>query len=149
MSVRNFQKSDRDTVLKMVDSFYHSPAVDHPIPVQNFADAYDDMCDGGSAYMRGLLVEHEGQAAGYCSLSFNYSTEAGGLVVWIEEIFILPQFQGLGLGAEVFAFVKDAYRGKAARLRLEVADGNTRAQELYKRLGFEVLPYIQMINEDF
>lgn len=149
MSVRNFQKTDRDAVLSMVASFYQSPAVDHPIPVENFANAFDDMCDGDSAYLRGLMVEHEGKPAGFCSLAFTYSTEAGGPVVLIEEVFILPDYQGHGLGQEVFSFIKDDYREKAARLRLEVATTNVRAIALYQRLGFEVLPYSQMINEDY
>lgn len=149
MSVRDFKQSDRGAVLEMVDVFYHSPAVDHPVPVKNFANAFDDMCDGGTPYLRGLLVEHEGKTAGFCSLAFTYSTEAGGHVVLIEEVFILPDFRGHGLGEEVFTFIKNTYRGKAKRLRLEVAVDNVRAIALYQRLGFDVLPYSQMINEDF
>lgn len=149
MSVRDFQPTDRDAVLAMVDNFYHSPAVDHDIPVEHFAGAFDDMCGGGGAYLRGLLVQHEGKPAGFCSLAFTYSTEANGPVVLIEEVFILPEFRGHGLGEEVFTFIKNEYRGKAARLRLEVAADNVRAQALYNRLGFDTLPYIQMINEDF
>lgn len=149
MAVRDFEKQDRALVLEMVDRFYHSPAVHHPIPVQNFADAYDEMCCGGSGRVRGLLVQHQGQTAGFCSLSFSYSTEAGGAVVLIEEVFVAPEFRGHGLGGEVFEFIRSEYRGKAARLRLEVAEDNTRAIALYQRLGFEVLPYRQMILEDF
>ena len=149
MSIRNFKQSDRETVLAMVDSFYHSPAVHHPIPVENFGNAFSEMCDGGSERIRGLVVEHEGKIAGFCSLSFSYSTEAGGPAVLLEEIFIAPAFRGQGLGESLFNFVKNDYRGKAARLRLEVAKENLRAIALYKHLGFMVLPYTQMINEDF
>ncbi|MDL2214117.1 GNAT family N-acetyltransferase [Clostridia bacterium OttesenSCG-928-O13] len=149
MSVRDITKADRETVLAMVGSFYDSPAVDHEIPVSNFADVYDEMCDGGSARLRGLLIESDGKPAGFCSLSFSYSTEAGGAVVLIEEAFILPEFRGQGLGEGLFDYIKEQYRGKAARLRLEVAPSNTRAIALYERLGFAVLPYTQMINEAF
>ena len=145
--IRNFEERDREAVLAMVETFYHSPGVLHPIPTENFARAFAEMCGGGSGRLRGLLVEHEGRPAGFCSLSFSYSTEAGGPVVLIEEVYIDPAFRGQGLGAQVFAFIKAEYAGKAARLRLEVAPENNRAIALYQRLSFEKLPYVQMILE--
>lgn len=149
MTIRNFTLQDKDTVLDMVHTFYTSPGVLHPIPVKNFADAYSAMCNGGNHHLRGLLIEEDGVPAGFCSLSFSYSTEAGGPVVLIEEVYIQPQFRGKGIGAQLFRYIKQEYKGKAARLRLEAAPENTRAIALYKRLGFEVLPYVQMIQEDF
>lgn len=149
MPVRNYKKSDRDAVLAMVDTFYHSPAVEHDIPLSNYEEAYDEMCDGGSSRMRGLLIEQDGAPAGFCSLALTYSTEAGGPVVLIEEIFTKPEFRGKGLGQEVFQFLREEYAGKAARIRLEVVEDNHRAISLYERMGFKVLPYKQMILEDF
>lgn len=149
MSIRNFTQDDRDAVMAMVDTFYHSPAVDHEIPASHTADVFDEMCDGGSDRIRGLIIEHQGKMAGYCSLSFGYSTEAGGTVVILEEGYVLPAYRSLGLGGELLNFIKNDYRGKAARLRLEVAPTNTRAIALYERMGFKVLPYVQMIAENF
>lgn len=149
MTIRNFEPADRAAVLAMVDTFYHSPGVLHQIPTENFAAVFDEMCGGGSGRLRGLLIEHDGQPAGFCSLSSSYSTEAGGPVVLIEEVYIDPAFRGHGFGSDVFAFIIQEYKGKAARLRLEVAPDNTRAAQLYERLGFETLPYKQMILEEF
>lgn len=149
MTIRNFEETDRAAVLKMVEAFYHSPGVLHQIPVSNFADVYTEMCCGGSQRLRGLLLEEEGQPAGFCCLSFSYSTEAGGPVVLIEELYVEHEYRGLGIGSAVLTFIRDEYKDKAARLRLEVAPDNTRATELYARLGFEPLTYVQMIQEDF
>lgn len=155
MIIRDFTQADKTDVLEMVEVFYHSPGVLHHIPTQNFANAYDEMCDGGSQRLRGLLIEESPEpgaapiTSGFCSLSFSYSTEAGGPVVLIEEVYIKPEFRGFGLGQAVFAYLKESYRSKAARLRLEVAQDNTRAIALYQRLGFTELPYMQMTMEDF
>lgn len=149
MIIRDFQEKDLPAVLKMVEPFYTSPGVLHPIPVENFADVFSEMCDGGSFRLRGLLLEEDGVPAGYCLLSFSYSTEPGGKVILIEEIYISPEFRGRGFGHQVFDFLKNEYRDSSARLRLEVAPDNTRAKALYEEVGFETLDYIQMINEDF
>lgn len=146
--IRNLTAQDKESVLAMVTEFYTSPGVLHKIPVSNFSTVYDDMVKG-TPYLRGLAIEHEGQLAGYCQLTFSYSTEAGGMVVWIEEVYIKEEFRGHGLGNEVFQYLKSEYRGKAARLRLEVSPDNPRAAALYERLGFEVLPYTQMMQENF
>lgn len=149
MLIRDLTPNDKDAVLAMAEAFYNSPGVLHRIPVENFAAAYDEMTGGGSGRLRGLLLEVEGAPAGYCQLSFSYSTEAGGPVVLVEEAFILPEHRGSGLGSELFRFLRAEYSGKAARLRLEVAPDNTRAIQLYERLGFAPLPYVQMVLEDF
>lgn len=149
MTIRNLEPMDKNAVLAMVEDFYHSPGVLNPIPTSNFANAYDEMCCGGSERLRGLVMEVEGKTAGFCSLSFSYSTEAGGPVVLIEELYIAPEFQGNGIGTAVFNLLKEEYKGKAARLRLEVAPENARALALYERIGFTRLPYIQMTMEDF
>ncbi len=149
MIIRNFTPSDQECVLDMVAEFYTSPAVDHPIPVSNFADAYDEMCDGGSHRLRGLLFLEDNMPAGFCSLSFSYSTEAGGAVVLLEELYISPDFRSKGFGKKVVQFLLDEYKDKAARIRLEVASSNQSAIGLYHRFGFEVLPYQQMILENF
>jgi ribosomal protein S18 acetylase RimI-like enzyme len=43
-------------------------------------------------------------------------------------------------------FMEDEYPS-AKRFHLEVAEENTRAIELYKKLGYEILEYVQMIKE--
>lgn len=149
MLIRDMTKDDRQAVLGMAETFYNSPGVLHRITVENFAAAYDEMCGGGSGRLRGLLILVEGAPAGYCQLSFSYSTEAGGPVVLVEEVYILEKYRGMGLGSDLFEFLREEYGGKIARLRLEVAPGNTRAIALYERLGFEKLPYVQMVLEDF
>ena len=149
MNILNFIAQDKDTILAMVEDFYNSPGVLNPIPTSNFADAFDEMCNGGSHRLRGLVIETDGKAAGFCSLSFSYSTEAGGAVVLIEEVYIHPAFQSQGLGSAIINYIIKEYKGKAARLRLEVAPENLRAMALYQRIGFTELPYRQMTLEDF
>ena len=52
--------------------------------------------------------------------------------------------RGKGVGSRMIAAVHEKYNA-AARYRLEVTDDNPRAAALYRLLGFEELPYRQMI----
>jgi ribosomal protein S18 acetylase RimI-like enzyme len=93
------------------------------------------------------MLECDGEPAGYGLTAKTFSQEAGGYVIWLEELYIREQFRSRGLGSEFFAYVEKKYAGQAARFRLEVEEDNVRAISLYKRLGYEALDYTQMIKE--
>lgn len=136
---------DEAIFVELMREFYHSPAVLHAIPDRHFTDTFHEITNG-SPYAEAFLFRENGQIAGYGLLAKTYSNEAGGLVVWLEEIYIREAFRGTGLGSRFFRFVEERYAGKAARLRLEVESDNEGAIRLYKRLGYEALPYQQMIK---
>lgn len=143
--IRNVEKKDRDIFIKLVNEFYLSPAVLHPVPKENYSATFE-LITSGSPYANGYLFEHNGDIAGYGLTATTYSNEAGGLVIWLEEAYIRPKFRGLGLGSEFIRFIENKYQGTARRLRLEVEPDNEDAIRLYKRLGFAPLPYDQMIK---
>lgn len=143
--LRDFSEKHREAVLAMAADFYTGPGVLHCIPPAHFAAAFDE-CLAGSPYTHGYMIEKDGKPAGYMLLSFTYSSEAGGLSVLLEELYILPAFRGCGLGREALAFLFEMYP-QAKRFRLEVAPDNLRAKALYAREGFSELPYIQMIRD--
>ena len=96
--IRRYEASDRRTVTEMLDEFYHSPAVLHPIPRAHFEKTLN-AAEAGNPCVRLYLIENGGQTAGYALLALTFSNEAGGDVVWLDEIYIRPEFQGKGLRA--------------------------------------------------
>ena len=141
--IQKINHSDREVMLDMFDEFYHSPGVLHAVPKSHFERTLDEVY-GGSPFIDCYIFEQDGKAAGYGQLSLTYSNEAGGICVWLEEIYVRPAFQGNGLGSEFLNFVKTEYK-KAARLRLEIEPDNDGARKLYKRMGFSELEYQSMI----
>lgn len=80
-------------------------------------------------------------------MSLTYSNEAGGLVVWLEELYIRDFARGFGLGTELIGYIENQYRDRAVRFRLEVEEENHAAVRLYRRKGYTSLPYAQMVKE--
>lgn len=143
--IRKITEQDRALYLEMAHEFYHSPAVLHAVPDAHFERCFDEIISG-SPFTDALILEHEGVAAGYALLSRTYSQEAGGLCVWIEEVYVRPQYQGKGIGKAFFHALPRI--APAARYRLEIEPDNARAERLYRSLGFEPLLYRQMVRDE-
>ena len=98
---------------------------------------------------RACLLEQDGETAGYGLLSLKYSHEAGGLELWVEELYVRPAFRGRGLGHEFFAWLRGLSAAEhIRRIRLETEPENERAAALYARMGFSPLGYCQMFREE-
>lgn len=143
---RRLTKNDRDVYLALTRQFYASDAVLHPVPEENFMRTFSEVT-GGGPYADCFLFEENGEAAGYALLSFHYSNEAGGLVVWLEEAFMTEKFRSRGLMSAFFAFLETEYKEKCVGLRLEVEPSNARAMRLYEKWGFTPLNYSQMVKK--
>ena len=56
----------------------------------------------------------------------------------IQTIGVLPEFEGRGIARAMMAeLIAEAARRGAKEVMLEVSSANPRAQELYRRYGFE------------
>lgn len=145
--IRKIEKEDKELFLRLTRDFYASPAVLHPVPDEYHTAVFEEMMRS-DVYAEGyLLIGTNGVPAGYALLAKTYSHEAGGPVVWIEELYTVPEARGKGLGREFFAFLEGRYGGAVRRFRLETEPENERAQALYRRLGFEELGYLQFYKE--
>ncbi|HEX3018332.1 MAG TPA: GNAT family N-acetyltransferase [Caproicibacter sp.] len=147
MILRKLRESDKETYIAMSKDFYHSDAVLGPIPGGNFEKTFQVLLSG-SPFADAYIAEKDGAAAGYILLAVTWSNEAGGMAVWLEEIYVRPEFRNTGLGGQMIREVLEKYGEKTARFRLEIEDSNTGAKRLYKRIGFEELPYRQMIYKN-
>lgn len=139
---RKITEADRELYYKYADIFYHTDVVNAPVPTENYRVTFDEMMRSDT-YVTGYIFEDGGEPCGFVLLSRTFSQEAGGLSVTIEEIYIDPEHRSKGLATEFFEWLKSDK--SIMRLRLEVEDHNEGAMRLYERMGFELLPYLQMV----
>jgi ribosomal protein S18 acetylase RimI-like enzyme len=146
MIIRKLEQADFDTVLSMMLVFYASDALlVHPSEEVLRKTLTDALAD--TPYLEAFGFEENGILAGYGMVAMSYSTEAGGLCAWIEDIYIAPEYRGKGFGTSFLAFVKNRYENRVARIRLEAEPENERAMAVYRKAGFEVLGYTQLVKE--
>ena len=145
--IRKLTENDRELYLEMAREFYHSPAVLHPVPDAYFERTVDEALRG-ETYAGIYILEEDGKPAGYGLTAKTFSQEAGGYVIWVEELYIRQEFRSRGLGGAFFRWLEENKGDEVKRLRLEVEEDNTRAIALYERLGYEVLDYRQMVKDD-
>lgn len=87
-----------------------------------------------------LMAEENGQPAGFALYFFNYSTWLGRPGLYLEDLFVSPEFRGLGIGKALLQRVAAVAVEKGCkRLQWEVLDWNTPAVDFYRAMGAEFL----------
>ncbi len=141
--IRKYLDSDYSEVAGLMYEFNHSSAVLSPVDSSHY-DITLRLAIEGSPYVEVYVIECEGTVVGYVQLSLTHSNEAGGQIVWIDELYILPAYQGRGLGSSALQYVFSSHP-QAKRFRLEVCKTNSGAIALYAKLGFVLLDYTQYV----
>lgn len=95
---------------------------------------------GPNPYFQCLMADWDGAPAGFALYFFNYSTWLGRPGIYLEDLFVLPEFRGLGIGKSLLQQVAAVAVEKGClRLQWEVLDWNTPAIDFYRAMGAEFL----------
>jgi GNAT superfamily N-acetyltransferase len=86
---------------------------------------------------RYYVGEKEGRVIASMMLTFEWSDWRDGLVWWIQSVYVRPEERGRGVYAGLYEYLRQLALGEAGvrGIRLYVDRRNTRAQEVYARLG--------------
>ena len=125
---------DTDTVVELVRLYHAFEAIE--FREQATTEALRPLLQHGDA--GGIwLIELAGSTIGYIALCFGYSIELGGRDAFIDELFILEEHRGRGVGKTVLEEIQSKARERKVKaLHLEVERSNDRARKLYRSLGF-------------
>ena len=95
MKIRAMQLKDMEEVVGMMRVFYDSPAVIHAAPDEILRQDVKD-CVGDCPYIEGYIFEENDRILGYSMVAKSYSTEYGGICVWVEDLYMKEEARGLG-----------------------------------------------------
>ena len=141
LQILSMTNAHREDVLSMMRIFYASPAVATNGSEEIFC-ADIDACVGDSPYAEGFVFETGGTLCGYAMIAKSFSTEYGVPCIWIEDIYLKPEYRNMGTGSRFFAFLEEKFPGHL--FRLEVEEDNLPAVHAYRKNGFTEMPYLEM-----
>lgn len=144
MQMRKMEEKDRAKFMIMGDEFYSGPGVLHKVDPKVLERTFDEMVSN-SPFLEGIIFELNGEIVGYAELSYSFAPEVGGKSIFIEEIFVVEKYRNQGIGHEFLEYVTSLVDGDVRRVRLEATATNEKAIALYKKFGFKVLDYMQMV----
>ncbi len=91
---------------------------------------------GERPYAEVLIAETDGQSAGFALFFHSFSTFLGRPGIYLEDLFVLPEHRGKGLGkALLAALARECERRDCGRLEWSVLDWNAPAIAFYQSLG--------------
>jgi GNAT superfamily N-acetyltransferase len=85
-----------------------------------------------------LIARVDGTAAGFALFFHNFSTFMGKRGLYLEDLFVLPDFRGRSIGKALLQYLAQlALQRDCARFEWAVLDWNRPARDFYESLGAE------------
>jgi GNAT superfamily N-acetyltransferase len=137
MRIRLADLEDLDAVVRLLaDQFReHDIVLDMPELREGVRGLISDP-DRGAVILAG-----DPEPIGIAALAYTWTLEHGGLVAWLDELFVVPEHRGQGTGRALLVRALGVARDKGCRaVDLEVDLHHSRAERLYQREGFSALP---------
>jgi len=127
--------------VKLILEFIRGLAEYEREPAAAIATEADLLRDGFSSQpkFRVDIAEWHGKPAGFAFYFFNYSTWLGKPGLYLEDLFVWPEFRGKGIGKALMVHLAGvAVRENCYGMRWQVLDWNTPAIEFYESVRASV-----------
>ena len=131
--------NEADTAIKLIIQFWQ--AHNHETP--KLEEAAEDLTRWTKEGHRLYFIRYGGEAVGFVHLG-----SRGGEIDWLEELFVLPEFQGRGIGTRAIGLAEKIVSAYSESFYIEAAARNEKAIRLYRKLGYDCLNTVT-IRKDF
>jgi len=86
-----------------------------------------------------LLAYVDGRPAAYAIYFFTFASMVGKRGLWLDDLFVSPDFRGKGVAKALMAYLADvAIQHKCGRFEWMVLDWNKSAIDFYQKMGATV-----------
>jgi GNAT superfamily N-acetyltransferase len=136
--VRFAEPSDCNVLFDLIQGLAEYEKLSHA--VTGNPAALKEHLFGSPKYIEAILAEDAGQALGFALFFHNYSTFLTKPGIYLEDLFVLPEYRGQGIGKALLIKVAQiAVERNSGRLEWSVLDWNESAQAFYRRMGAAIL----------
>jgi len=154
--IRRAERQDADSLLELITALAHYEQLDPPNEGARARLIEDGW--GERPKYEAWLAEVDGHAVGYAILFETYSTFLARPTLYLEDIFLLPEYRGRGIGDALFRRISRLVRERdCGRMEWVCLDWNRAGLRFYEKIGarhmtewltFRLLPeQIATLNE--
>ncbi|MDE1940115.1 MAG: GNAT family N-acetyltransferase [Alphaproteobacteria bacterium] len=134
VSIRPANPSDAALILSFIRDLAAYEKLSHEVAATE-ADVHAKLF-GANPRVFCNIAEIDGEPAGFAVWFFNFSTFLGRHGLYLEDLYVHPQFRGKGVGRALLAHLaRHAVAEGCGRLEWWVLDWNAPAIDFYKSLG--------------
>ncbi|MBH8566899.1 GNAT family N-acetyltransferase [Nostoc sp. CENA67] len=136
--LRFAEPSDSNVVFELIKGLAEYEKLSHAVTGNVLA--LEEHLFGSPRYVEVILAEYAGQAVGFALFFHNYSTFLTKPGIYLEDLFVLPEYRRQGIGKALLKKVAQiAVERNCGRLEWSVLDWNEPAQAFYRSMGASIL----------
>jgi GNAT superfamily N-acetyltransferase len=134
MQLRSATRDDVPVIAELIRGLARFEKLEHEVLMTQAL--LDVGLFGNRPYAEVVLAEDDGRSVGFALFFHNFSTFLGRPGIYLEDLFVLPEQRGKGIGRMLLAHLaRLAVERGCGRLEWAVLDWNHDAIKFYERLG--------------
>lgn len=134
--IRSAVPEDAAQILRFIEGLAEYERLSHEVVATE--GKIEQTIFGSNPSAEVLIAEWDGQPAAFALFFSTYSTFLAKPGLWLEDLFVMPEYRGRGIGRELLAHLAGlTIERDGGRLEWAVLDWNEPAIGFYRRLGAE------------
>lgn len=134
VTLRLATESDVPVILSFINGLAEYEKLAHEVVATE--DKLRKTLFGDKPYAEVIIAEYQAVPAGFALFFHNYSTFLAKPGIYLEDLFVLPQYRGHGIGKLLLSYLaKVAVERDCGRLEWSVLDWNQPAIDFYHAQG--------------
>jgi GNAT superfamily N-acetyltransferase len=134
LSIRNASVADTGVILELIRGLAEYERLSHLVTATE--ETLRESLFGAAPGAEVLLAFADETAVGFAVFFHNFSTFLGAKGLWLEDIFVNPEYRGRGYGKRLLlAVARIAHERGCGRFEWAALDWNTPAWDFYRSLG--------------
>lgn len=138
IEIKEIREDQIEELLALIHDMAHFEKLENEV-VATKEDLYQTIFIKKTGYCNFLYID--GNVAGYLMYFYNVSSFTGCPNLYVEDIFVKPEYRRHGLGKACFVYLaKKAVEENVKRIDWVCLNWNQRGLDFYKSLGADALP---------
>ncbi len=134
LEIRTATEADVPLILSLIKELAEYERLSHEVSATE--DVLRESLFGERQGAEALIGYYERAPAGFALFFHNFSTFLGRLGIYLEDLYVKPEFRGKGVGRAMLVYLaKLAKERNCGRLEWSVLDWNEPAIRLYRSIG--------------